>query len=246
MEYDPIASDYRASKQLAFRRHIEQYSLLTLCGHLDGQRVLDLACGEGWHSRTLRQRGARRVIGVDISSEMISLARASEADSPIGCQYFVHDAATLGAIGTFDLAVGMYLLNYASSVAQLESFLRAVHVNLRCGGRFVGMNNNPANAPEHFASYARYGFVKEAIPPFGEGGIVRYHFHKDDGGSFSVDNFHLDRQTYEEAFARAGFVDFTWHAPFLDPDTPAAETAHWDIFMTHPPVIAFSARKPTD
>ncbi len=125
-----------------------------------------------------------------------------------------------------------------------ESFLRAVHVNLRCGGRFVGMNNHPTNAPEHFASYARYGFIKEAIGPLGEGSIVRYHFHKDDGDSFSVDNFHLAAQTYEEAFARAGFVDFAWHGPFLDPYTPAAETAHWDVFMTHPPVIAFSARKP--
>jgi toxoflavin synthase len=41
--------------------------------------VLDLACGEGFYTRLLRQTGAGRVVGVDLSAGMIALARQEEA-----------------------------------------------------------------------------------------------------------------------------------------------------------------------
>jgi ubiquinone/menaquinone biosynthesis C-methylase UbiE len=40
--------------------------------------VLDLACGEGFYTRRIKQRDAARVVGVDVSQPMIELARAEE------------------------------------------------------------------------------------------------------------------------------------------------------------------------
>ena len=73
-QYDGIADLYQRSKGSPVRRFIETYTLLELVGNIAGLRVLDLACGEGFHTRRLRTGGARHVTGVDISPAMIDLA----------------------------------------------------------------------------------------------------------------------------------------------------------------------------
>ena len=51
-----------------------------------GERVLDLGCGSGWASRLLARlvgdgpEGFGQVVGLDISDEMVRLARASSKD----------------------------------------------------------------------------------------------------------------------------------------------------------------------
>jgi ubiquinone/menaquinone biosynthesis C-methylase UbiE len=97
--YDEIAHEYRDSKLLPFRDYAESYSLFRLIGKLDGKTVLDLACGEGHYTRRLKQAGAARVLGVDISPEMIKLAEDSETTTPLGCQYQVEDYFPQGKRG---------------------------------------------------------------------------------------------------------------------------------------------------
>src|SRR4051794_5212534 len=89
--YADIAEDYKKSKLRPWRQHIEGYTLFSLIGDLRGKSVLDLACGEGFYTRQLKQRGAARVAGVDISEQMIALARAEEARKPLGIDYYVQD-----------------------------------------------------------------------------------------------------------------------------------------------------------
>jgi 2-polyprenyl-3-methyl-5-hydroxy-6-metoxy-1,4-benzoquinol methylase len=84
--YDAIAREYKESKQLPFRIHVEAYTLLKLLGDVRGLAVLDLACGEGIYSRLLRRAGVQRVVGVDLSSAMIDLAREQERRDPLGCE----------------------------------------------------------------------------------------------------------------------------------------------------------------
>jgi ubiquinone/menaquinone biosynthesis C-methylase UbiE len=74
-DYDVIAGEYRQAKQQPWRMHVESYTLFDLLGELSGKTVLDLACGEGFHTRGLKQRGAAHVVGVDASAGMIELAR---------------------------------------------------------------------------------------------------------------------------------------------------------------------------
>ena len=75
IQYDSIALAYQRSTQSPIRRYVEAYSFFQMLGDVRGRTVLDLACGEGFYSRQLRLRGARRVVGVDISPAMIELAR---------------------------------------------------------------------------------------------------------------------------------------------------------------------------
>src|SRR5262245_52703640 len=88
-DYDRIAEQYQRARLRPWRAHIERYTLLRLVGDVVGKAVIDLACGEGYYTRALRQQGAARIVGVDLSRAMIGLAEAEEARRPLGVEYRV-------------------------------------------------------------------------------------------------------------------------------------------------------------
>lgn len=64
-DYDAIASEYREFVEVSFIHRVSFPGVMALCG--GGERVLDVACGEGVLTRTLADR-YRTVVGVDISA----------------------------------------------------------------------------------------------------------------------------------------------------------------------------------
>jgi SAM-dependent methyltransferase len=104
-----------------------------------GERVLDVACGNGVVSRRLAATGAR-VTAFDFSEHMIARARAREG----GIEYLVLDATdgvALRALGSFDAAV----CNMAfMDMAEIEPLLQALPSLLAPDGRFVFSVLHPA------------------------------------------------------------------------------------------------------
>jgi 2-polyprenyl-3-methyl-5-hydroxy-6-metoxy-1,4-benzoquinol methylase len=98
-EYDDIAADYAASKQLPYRIAVEAPTLFALAGDVRGKTILDLPCGDGTYARAFARRGAASVLGVDLSSGMVERARMSEREAPLGIRYQVGHAASLGTLG---------------------------------------------------------------------------------------------------------------------------------------------------
>lgn len=239
--YDKIAEQYKKSKQLGFRKYVEEFTLLKLAGDVSGKQVLDLACGEGIYTRKIKQLGASAVVGVDLSSEMIKLAEAEERKNPIGCQYLVNDALNLGKIGDFDMVMCMYLLNYARNKEELLQMCESIYINLKPTGKLIGFNDNPMNNLENYATYREYGFIKESTINREEGDFVKYIIYNPDGKEFSFNNYYLSPQTYEACFLAAGFKNFQWEGPFLN--EKVSETDYWDVFLNDPPLIGFSASK---
>lgn len=242
-EYDDIAADYAASKQLPFRIVVEAPTLFALAGDVHGKTVLDLPCGDGTYARALARRGAASVLGVDLSSGMIERARLRESEAPLGIRYQVGDAARLGTVGAFDLVVACYLFNYARTAEELLSFVRTAAANLKPGGRLVGINDNPATAFGGLQSYARYGFLRDVETPVREGSRIRYSFPKPDGTTFGFDNFWLSPDTYRAAFAEAGFVGFGFVECRAAPDD-SQEPGFWQAFLSDCPLTGFSATRP--
>jgi toxoflavin synthase len=209
-EYDRIGSQYQESKRLPFRGFLEEHSLFNLLPDLAGRSVVDLACGEGIYSRKLKRGGAARVVGVDISSEMIALAERAEAAEPLGVRYLVADVATVELDERFDIALCSYLFNYARSRAELRSLVQSVHGLLRPGGLVVGCNDYPDNVPAELDTYRRYGFTKVRDAQPGEGDTITYRFFNADGTEFELDNYFLPTEAYRDEFANAGFSSFGW------------------------------------
>lgn len=237
-DYDGIAAEYKRAKQQPWRMHVEYHTLFDLAGDLSGRRVLDLACGEGFHTRFIRRNGAAEVLGVDLSQAMIDLAREEEHRDPLGIRYAQGDAADLTLDRTFDLVMAAYLLNYARDEAELACMARAIVRHLEPGGRFVTVNNNPRHDRSHFDASRKYGFVKHAAAPLADGVPVEYEFILGDGGSVTITNFHLGIDTHERVLREAGFRNVAWHAPQLAPNAEAGvPPGYWDAFLSQPPVV---------
>ena len=56
-QYDTIAREYQATEESPLRRYIEAYSFFRMIGDPAGLRILDRACGEGFYTRALAERG---------------------------------------------------------------------------------------------------------------------------------------------------------------------------------------------
>ena len=240
-EYDAIAREYRESKRLPFREHVERYTLFELLGDLRGKTVLDLACGDGFYTRLLRQGGALAVTGVDISESMIELAAERERRDPLGCRYVCADVAAFELGEPVDLVVAVYLLNYARTPEQLLRFCRVCHEALRPGGRFAGLNNNVRNMAVRTGSLRKYGLERTWERPLAEGDAIRYTMFNADGVEFGFDNFYLKPETHAAAFEHAGFRDFRWIDVAVHPSE--VDNPFWDEFMANPPIVAFVAER---
>jgi ubiquinone/menaquinone biosynthesis C-methylase UbiE len=234
--YDPIAEQYKRSKQQPWRTFVECFTLMKLVGDLDGMDVLDVACGEGFYTRMIRQRGAARVTGVDLSHGMIELARNQEAQHQLGIEYVVGDARELPHTQECDLAVAAYLLNYARNRNEIQAMCDGIARSLKPGGRFITVNCNPALVFSHAPSYRKYGFETSVQGEWREGAPIKWNFYLGDE-TFEIENYHLNVAIHEEAFRQAGFREVRWHTPSLSPEG-LVEYDHgfWSNLLDHPPV----------
>lgn len=243
-QYDTIALDYQKISAAVPLRDAEWHSLHVRLGDLAGLSVLDLACGDGMGTRLLRRWGAARVVGADVSSQMIGLARQQEDAQPLGIEYRVADAATLGGIGPFDRVNAAYLLHYASSREQLLGMARTIHDNLVPGGHFVASIANPLRPPRPVIDNRKYGFsfrlLDEALR---EGSSLRGTLFL---GEKTVEfDFHWwPWEVYEEAFRTAGFSSWKIE-PFLVP--PGSEVKRgegfWDEYVAAPSAVHITGWK---
>jgi ubiquinone/menaquinone biosynthesis C-methylase UbiE len=241
-DYNLIAEEYKRAKLQPWRRHIELYTLFGLLGDPAGKTVLDLACGEGFHTRVLRQEGASRVVGVDISTAMIELARQSEAHVPLGIEYVVSDVKELALDETFDVVFAAYLLNYAQTEWELLQMCNAIARHLRPGGRFVTINNNPEYTGQT-DTMRHYGFQRHTNERT-EGAPVIWQFFLDDN-IFEITNYYLSIDAHERALKNAGMDAIAWRTPQVAPDGIAEfGEEYWKPFLAQPPVVFLECKKP--
>ena len=91
-QYSEIAVEYKKSKMLPFRTESETPTFMKLLGQDLGQKnIVDFACGEGFYTRKIRGISKGRVMGVDISPEMIELAKRQEFGEGPQIEYIVQD-----------------------------------------------------------------------------------------------------------------------------------------------------------
>ncbi|QSQ14005.1 class I SAM-dependent methyltransferase [Myxococcus landrumensis] len=207
-QFDNIGSKYEEFKTTTPLPIPERHTFQRLVGNLAGKRVLDLACGSGHYSRFLNRLGAEWVEGVDISPEMIQLARELEQKQPVGLRYHVMDARELSRLGDYDLVTAVFLLNYAQTREELRDMCRGAFSNLKPGGRFVAVTANPV-FDLHRSNFSAYG-VRVLSEQFEQG---RHHcralFLTEPPTPFEY--FRWSSDVYESAFADAGFRNVTWH-----------------------------------
>lgn len=244
-EYDRLSRQYQRSKDLPFRVHGETPDHLALIGDVRGLDVLDLACGEGFYTRRIRQAGASRVKGIDLSSAMVALARDQEARDPLGIDYHVAPAEAFRSNRLFDIVAAAFLLNCATDVAALGAMAHGIADNLKPGGRFVATNSHLCDHPG--TDYSPYAMAADVPEPLADGDAYSITFLLDGGDAFSIINYFYTKETYESALRNAGLSNIRWHTPTIsEAGMTAFAPAYWELYLSKPPILRISAEKARD
>lgn len=219
-QYDENLSDaYTRTKEDPSPLQILSYQNFTWAvSYVDGLDVCDLGCGAGHSTRLLRTLGApKRLVGADVSSEMISKAVAAEKQKALGIDYHCVDCTNIPDHfhGQFDLATAMWLLHYAESREALAGFATSIASILRPNGRFVTVVQDKF-AVDHRS--ARFGEIRTWVDEAGcEGNRQRIIPTGSDGSEICSFVIHCwSRDAYTQALRDAGFQNIEWQDLVFD------------------------------
>lgn len=108
--------------------HIQRYRFVA--GRCDGKVVLDAGCGIGYGARELIRKGAREVIGVDLSSEALAEAKAATTSDRI--RFLQADLENLpGTSGIPDVVDVVVNLENLEHLHHPDRFLAGARARLR-------------------------------------------------------------------------------------------------------------------
>jgi ubiquinone/menaquinone biosynthesis C-methylase UbiE len=169
-----------------------------------GDRVLDVACGQGVLCRLMAEKGVQ-VTGVDASRKLIALARR-RGDQ--GVRYLIADARSLDRIS--ELREGFVAATCVLAIQNIHPLQDVVSGIASClvdGGRVVVVMNHPAFRGPKATSWGwdekgkvQYRRVDRYLIPRKEPIVT----HPGDQGSEYTWSFHRPMQAYVRALSRAG------------------------------------------
>jgi SAM-dependent methyltransferase len=209
--------------------------MLAACGDVRGLTVLDSGCGEGRFCRILLERGARRVLGIDLCEPMINAARELHSGKD---SYRVADAEDLSFLDdlSFDLAISY--LNQCD-LRDFKANTREIFRVLKPGGRFVIANVHPMRSAVGEWHTAGDGTRQHVI-------LDRYfdesarHWRMLD---CDFTNFHRTLATYVKGYRESGFFMDDIIEPTVEPEGLARFPELADELRV-PNFIVFVLKKP--
>lgn len=227
--YDQIGSAYDEYSEKATLKRGERYSVTQMVGNVQGKRVLDLGCGTGIYTRQWMASGAASALGVDLSAEMVRVARLSEEQTPTGARFEVGDACRLGHLGEFDLVTAVWLFNQAESTQALRQMMQNVAENLKPGARLVAFTTNP-DVDWEKADSAKYGLRVLGAEPEDDHIVYRGEFLVDPPVLSVVRGY--SREIYERELRSAGFHSVEWCSATVSPeDLTAYGEEYWSAYL---------------
>lgn len=128
--------------QFSANELIEIPQLFELIDNVKDLSILDLGCGTGKHDRKLIEMGARRVVGIDLSNNMIQEAMKSTSSDRI--EYKVMSMNDIDQLDEkFDMVVSSLAIHY---VQDYDGLCKKVYHVLKDGGRFVFSYGHPMDS----------------------------------------------------------------------------------------------------
>ena len=141
-DYDAIAGRYAGEiDERPWNALYERPTTLALLPAVNSIDVLDAGCGHGWYADWLARHGAR-VVAVDRSAAMVTLAEARVRDRVRVIQGDVSDLRHVLADQTFDLVLSSLVLHYLTDLS--AAFVECARL-LRPGGTLVFSTHHPVH-----------------------------------------------------------------------------------------------------
>ena len=119
----------------------EKPALFSLLPSLENKTVLDLGCGYGEHCIRFVEEGAKKVIGIDISKNMLSVAKAENSHQRI--TYLNMPMEDIGTLkDCFDVVVSSLAFHY---IEDFQALVLSIYQLLNDNGILVFSQDNPLN-----------------------------------------------------------------------------------------------------
>ncbi|MBQ7905080.1 MAG: methyltransferase domain-containing protein [Spirochaetaceae bacterium] len=114
-------------------------ALFSMMPNLKDKTILDLGCGFGEHCKGFVERGAKKVIGIDISEKMLEIAKQENADSKI--TYINMPMENIFELTEkFDIVISSLAFHYVEDFAGV---VKNVYNLLNENGAFIFSQENP-------------------------------------------------------------------------------------------------------
>lgn len=217
---------------------LEQPALHRLLPSLRDLTVLDLGTGFGNFARYAREHGARRVVGVDVSSRMLAEARRLTSDPAI--EYVEAPIETYAPErSAFDLVTSSLALHYIADYAAVVARVRDALVP---GGRLVFSVEHPMVTARAEQEWLRDASGRKDVWPvdgYATEGARHTRWFRDD-----VIKYHRTVATYVNTVLDHGFALLTLDEPVPAADAVAARP-ELESERRRPPFLLLAAERRT-
>jgi len=181
---------------------LEQPAMVKMLPDLTGKTVLDLGCGYGHNCIDFVNRGAKRVVGVDISEKMLAVAKEESAHNNIEYRNMsMTDISNLDE--KFDFIYSSLAFHY---VKDFEAFANDMYYILNPGGQLLFSQEHPiitatVDGAGHFNKDENENRISYSFSNYNQPGERKIHWYVD-----GVIKYHRTFSNIINALAKSGFV----------------------------------------
>jgi len=200
-----------------------------LAAHVTGTRALDFGCGTGRSSRLLHKLGFN-VTGVDISEDMLRIARAADLSGDY--RLVPGDNLNKFPVGAFDLVLSAFTFDNIPGAMKVRIF-RDLRKLLAPNGAMVSVVSSPEIYTHEWASFTTKDFPENAAARSGDVVRIVVTDHQD---RRPVEDIVCTDESYREVYREAGLEAIQMFKPLAKGDEPyrwvnETRLAPWVIYV---------------
>lgn len=178
----------------------EWHILKTMLPDFNDKNVLDIGCGFGWHCRYASSEGAKSVLGIDISSEMLKVAKEKTNDDKIKYKCIAMEDIDFSK-GEFDVVISSLAFHYTKD---FDIICKKIYDCLSDKGSFVFSVEHPIFTAKETQDWC-YGEHNEIlywpVDDYQYEGIRKTSFLGEE-----VIKYHRTIETYINTLIKNGFI----------------------------------------
>lgn len=204
--YDENASKWLRLEASSLSDFTARELVFELCGKdLSDTCVLDLGCGEGYCSRVLASKGAKHCTAIDLSCEMIQIAKQRNEIDGYPIDFFAASVVNYQAERSYELVLAIFLFNYLS-VSDMCKVMRMVWRSLKPGGKFIFTVPHPFFPFVYDLKQPPFFFDNQGKDYFSSvNSLFQGEILKSDGVALPVQCVHKKFDDYFSSLSEAGF-----------------------------------------
>lgn len=223
-DYDKLATSYNQSNIKPDKKYSILPTVMKITGRVQGKRVLDLGCGDGFFAREFSKRGAK-VIGIDNSKEQLKLAREKSPEIK-----FILGDIFQDKLPSADIICSPFVLNYARSLNILQKYFISILNSLSNSGKAVFVVDLPIGT-----NLRQFGAVKEIVNGYTDGSKLIIKLYNKDKLICVLNVFYYKKETIEKLLKNSGFSEIKWHKPIVSQEAfKIFNKKIWDKYLENP------------